>query len=447
MVTIVKLILKQYYRCSKAEYSDSEASVSSTADTGSVGNSDSGSSVLSWTSTARHIRRRQIDEILDSLPFFFGSMLDDPDLQTQLLAEPGDAFLVSYPLIKNDAEHRCTAYRKWHLVILEPNEIIFKIKVIYRQKFLRIASERNTLLLNFINDRHLKMINRPWIIRQDQITPKMPIVTQQAFPIDEGVFALGKIEQKTLNFDALRRIPVIELLITDCTHDEISCLLAEAQRRKRFGSVRIWRLWGICEYNGGAVSLILEDIVYGSVAEYVRVGLREYSQLCQFAVQIAEGLRYLEKYGFIHRRLTVDACMLTYDYNVKIAIYGLTAGELYPTTDDLKDVDRCRWIPPECLPHPDGPKRPYDSSAVVYSFGTVLWSMFHGAAMPYEDEQAANIIDRNYRSSQPLFIDNELVPEPMREVILRCWNNSESIRGRFRDLKWQLRKVRDNAAA
>lgn len=65
----------------------------------------------------------------------------------------------------------------------------------------------------------------------------MPIVTQQAFPIDEGVFALGKIEQKTLNFDALRRIPVIELLITDCTHDEISCLLAEAQRRKRFGSV------------------------------------------------------------------------------------------------------------------------------------------------------------------------------------------------------------------
>ncbi|VDM50475.1 unnamed protein product [Toxocara canis] len=402
-------------RCKNVEYSETSTSENSATSSNSTGNSDSGSSILSWASTSRRIRNRKIDELLDSLPFFFGSMLDDPDLQTQLLAEPGDTFLVSYPLIKEDAEHRCTAYRKWHLVILEPNEIIFKLKVVYRNKLLRIASERNTLLLNFINDRKLKLINRPWNIQPEQITPKMRIVPQQAFPINVGTFALGTIEQKTLNFDTLRRIPVMQLTITDCSDDEIGFLLCEAQRRKRFGSVRIWRLWGVCESDSG-VSLILEDIVYGSVAEYVRVGLREYSQLCQFAVQIAEGLRYLEKYSFVHRRLTLDVCMLTYDYNVKIAIYGLTAGELFPTTDDLKDVDRCRWIPPECLPHPDGPKRPYDSTAMVYSFGTVIWSMFHGAAMPYEDEQAANIIDRNFRASQPLFIEPELVPEPMREV-------------------------------
>ncbi|KHN86288.1 Tyrosine-protein kinase-like otk [Toxocara canis] len=420
----------QLHLCKNVEYSETSTSENSATSSNSTGNSDSGSSILSWASTSRRIRNRKIDELLDSLPFFFGSMLDDPDLQTQLLAEPGDTFLVSYPLIKEDAEHRCTAYRKWHLVILEPNEIIFKLKVVYRNKLLRIASERNTLLLNFINDRKLKLINRPWNIQPEQITPKMRIVPQQAFPINVGAFALGTIEQKTLNFDTLRRIPitpkmrivpqqafpinvgafalgtieqktlnfdtlrripVMQLTITDCSDDEIGFLLCEAQRRKRFGSVRIWRLWGVCESDSG-VSLILEDIVYGSVAEYVRVGLREYSQL----------------------------------------IYG---------------NDLLRWIPPECLPHPDGPKRPYDSTAMVYSFGTVIWSMFHGAAMPYEDEQAANIIDRNFRASQPLFIEPELVPEPMREVILRCWSEDELVRGRFRDIKWHLRKVRNCATA
>ncbi|VDK48243.1 unnamed protein product [Anisakis simplex] len=426
-------------------------SLTDDASSGTSGPSDSGSSILSWNETCERIKKRQIDELLDSLPFFFGSLLDDSDLQTQLLAEPGDAFLVSCPLMKEDAGCRSTAYRKWHLVILGRNEIIFKLKAVSNQYAFRMASDKNTLLMAFIDEHKLKMINRPWHITADQITPKMRIVPQQAFPINEGTFALGTIEQKTLNFDSLRRIPVIQLSVKNCTPNEISLLLCEADNRKRFGSVRIWRLWGICEsMNCDAVSLILEDIVYGCVAEYVRIGRRQYSQViiqlyrCNFDMF---RLRYLEKYSFIHRRLSLDVCMLTYDYNIKIAIYGLSAGELFATSDDLDDIDRCRWIPPECLQHPDGAERAYDASAMVYTFGTILWSMFHGASLPYEDELASNITDRNFRRSQPLFIDAELVPHPIKEVIQRCWNDDLTVRGLFRDVERQLRKIRDSAEA
>lgn len=66
-------------------------------------------------------------------------------------------------------------------------------------------------------------------------------------------------------------------------------------------------------------------------------------QLCNFAIQMAEGMRYLEKYSFIHRRMTFDICLLCYDYNIKIAVYGLTAGELCATSNDLTDIELCRW--------------------------------------------------------------------------------------------------------
>ncbi|VDK65601.1 unnamed protein product, partial [Gongylonema pulchrum] len=132
--------------------------------------------------------------------------------------------------------------------------------------------------------------------------------------------------------------------------------------------------------------MVLEDIVYGSVSEFVRTSLRPQTQLCKFAVHIVEGLRHLEKYGFIHRRLSIDVCLLTYNYNVKIAIYGLTPGELYPRADELEDVDCCRWLPPECLPDSNSTQRAaYGASGMIYSFGMILWSMFHGAALPFED--------------------------------------------------------------
>lgn len=42
---------------------------------------------------------------------------------------------------------------------------------------------------------------------------------------------------------------------------------------------RIWRLWGTCTYEPGNVSLILEDVTYGSVAEFVRTNFRPQDQV------------------------------------------------------------------------------------------------------------------------------------------------------------------------
>ncbi|KAM3723014.1 Hepatocyte growth factor receptor [Dirofilaria immitis] len=393
---------------------------------------------MSWIvpSTNVNQRMRHIEEILDSIPYFFNSMLDDSNLQKQLLVELGDCFLISCPKLKGEINTKSS----WYLLVLEPNRVILKIKIIYRQKTLKIWNEKDITLHQYIKMRLLKTIERPWEIIPEQLTEKMPNALYHAFPINEKTFPLGNLSQKILNFDHKRWISVIELNIIDCNNDELKCLIAEANKRRRFGSVRIWRLWGVCQHISGNVSLILEDIIYGSVADFVRTGPRPQDQLCKFAVHIADGLRNLEKYGFIHRRLSIDVCLLTYNYNVKIAIYGLTPGELYPTYLDLDDVDHCRWLPPECLPNLDSTPISYNASGMIYSFGIILWSIFHGGILPFEDEPADNIRNRQYRIQNPLYIEPELVPNKIRDVILSCCSENIAIRGRLKNIKIFLRK-------
>ncbi|KAL4003406.1 Protein tyrosine kinase family protein [Acanthocheilonema viteae] len=386
-------------------------------------------------STSVNQRMRRTEEILDSIPYFFNSMLDDNNLQRRLLVELDECFLISCPKLKEEVNPESN----WYLVILESNGIISKIKITYRDKTLKIWNDKNTTLRQYIEMRSLKTIERPWKIIPQQLTKKMAIIPYHGFPINDEIFPLGTLSQKTLNFDNKRWIPVIELNITDCSIDELKCLIAEAEKRRRFGSIRIWRLWGICQYGPENVSLVLEDIVYGSVADFVRTSLRPKDQQCKFAMQIADGLRNLEKYGFVHYRLSIDVCLLTYNYNVKIAIYGLSAGELYPTYVDLDSVDQCRWLPPECLPGSDGTPAPYNTSGMIYSFGIILWSMFHGGALPFEDEPAANIRNPQYRIQNPLYIEPELVPNEIRNAILSCCSEDIAIRGRLKTIKMYLR--------
>ncbi|TKR77848.1 hypothetical protein L596_018750 [Steinernema carpocapsae] len=379
----------------------SEESVESAAS--STDSHLSGGSSVAWgagPASGSH-RKRRIDEYLHSLPFYFSSWLDDLDLQTQLLANPRDAFLIAWP---RKPDERSPTYRKWHLVLLQKDEVMVKVKVIYWKKSFVISHDKAINLEEFIRSQGLRMVSRPWRMQPEQITNQLPITPNLAFPLDSNVFPLGRIAQRTMNFDVERRVPVMTLEISEMTPEEKVAITAEAERFRNFGSTRIWRLWGLVDTSETTMTLVLEDIFYGSVAEYIRSSRRGAQQLRNFAVHIAEGLRYIEKRGLVHRRLCLDVCLLTYQYNVKVALYGLSGEQLIAHDDNFEDVDRCRWVPADCLPvMDDGPHLPYDLSCTVHTFGTMLWSiragrahtmlwsMFHGAILPFEDEPAERI--------------------------------------------------------
>uniref|UniRef100_A0A7E4VDX8 Protein kinase domain-containing protein n=1 Tax=Panagrellus redivivus TaxID=6233 RepID=A0A7E4VDX8_PANRE len=401
-----------------------------------------------WIPYTANGRKKRIAEYLASLPYYFNTMLDDVDLQTQLLACPGEGFLIVCPRQEND---RSNTSRKWLLVFLANNETIVKVNITtYKRKFV-LAKERQTTLAQFIEEQEMRMIERPFFLSPDQITERMAITPSLPFPIYDGTFSLGILAQKTLNFDENRRIPCFELdcsLVDSTIQQEI---YDEARRMLTFGNVRTWRLWGIVFEQPTTLKLILEDIVFGSLTEYVRLGHRLNSQLKRFALQMAEGLRYCEKFDFVHYRLSLDAFLITYSYNIKLALYGFSDGELVSSDEAFDDIDRCRWLAPENLPAPILPDQsppadriPYDLPSMSYTYGTAIWALFHGGAFPHEDEPPENIRDRAYRYDNLPGIDENLMPKDAIEVCHRCWNKKPSARPRFKELKYTWRKVQDS---
>ncbi|KAE9555471.1 hypothetical protein FO519_001326 [Halicephalobus sp. NKZ332] len=399
-----------------------------------------------WLPSSANGKKQKIVNFLSTLPYFFETLLEDPDLITQLLARPGDGFLVTAPRTEND---RSTTHKKWLLVFLANNDTIIKVNIIYLDRKFVLAKERKNTMLQFIEDQDLKMIERPIFFSRKQITEKMPITPNLAFPIVEGTFPLGVLSQKTLSFDEDRKISCFEL---DCSHHDKNTkqnLFEEARKMINFGSRRIWRLWGIL-YEEDVLKFVLEDVVFGSLREFVRLSKAKESQLKKLSLQMAESLRYLEKFNFVHFRLSLDAFLLTFSYNIKLAVYGMDETKLISAEGGLDELDRHRWVPPESLPAPALPsgdipadRVPYNKEGMVYTFGSCLFSMFHRGVQPYEDEPPENVRDRAWRLENPPVPEAESMPKEMAHVCWRCWRKPAERPG-FKELKQRLRKLQDS---
>ncbi|VDM51938.1 unnamed protein product [Angiostrongylus costaricensis] len=84
----------------------------------------------------------------------------------------------------------------------------------------------------------------------------------------------------------------------------------------------------------------------------------------------------------------------------QVVVIGLSTG-VVPKRVYLDDVERCRWIPWECLAGDDGVEpRPYDEKAVIWTLATMIWSMFHRVA-------AIMLDGKGKKTKYPLCTEND----------------------------------------
>ncbi|CAD5231106.1 unnamed protein product [Bursaphelenchus xylophilus] len=397
-----------------------------------------------WSAKTYSQRKRRIDEGLHSYLFFFGTLLDDETLHTQLLADQGDCFLITAP--RSADYEKYGTHRKWLLVFLANDHVIIKAQVTFLSKHFVMLKDRKVRLEEFIRSQNLRPIERPTVFDSFQIQPKLPIIPALSFPIAPEIFPLGLLSQKTACFDSKRGLPVMCMNINTENEDVINHIRNETERMLIFGNERIWRLWGICSPCSTECTLVLEDIVYGSLAAYVRKHWDK-DQLLRFSLQTCDALRYLEKMNFVHHQLDLDCLMLTYDHNIKLAIYGLLPDELLPLETGCHSLDKIRWSPWECLPEPISTPtgqgnlagEQYSFTGMVYTFGSMVWSMCHGGMLPFENEKPENIKSKAFRMENSLEIEENLTPNKLESVITKCWSRKPSHRPSFKDLKHQLR--------
>ena len=137
--------------------------------------------------------------------------------------------------------------------------------------------------------------------------------------------------------------------------------------------------------NAEYIFIVMEYIRGGSLADYMKDNNYNFSEkrAAELIYQIADGLKYLHKYGIIHRDLKPDNIMMTESSEkgqIKIMDFGLSKilGKKEKSVDGFGTLT---FVSPEVLI-----RKPYNKEVDIWSVGVILYMMLSGD-LPFDDEE------------------------------------------------------------
>ncbi|XP_068445642.1 tyrosine-protein kinase JAK1 [Clinocottus analis] len=211
---------------------------------------------------------------------------------------------------------------------------------------------------------------------------------------------------------------------------------------------------GICQEEGGqAIKLIMEYLPLGSLKEYLprNKSKTSLSTLLSYSVQICKGMDYLGSRNYIHRDLAARNVLVENERTVKIADFGLTKSikdnEGYYTVKD-ENVSPVFWYAPECLT-----QCKFYLASDVWSFGVTMYELitycdpsktpmllfFDMIGLSRGQTTIIRLIKvlmEGKRLPHP-----EGCPEPVYELMRRCWETAPDLRITFKRLVEDLTKM------
>jgi serine/threonine protein kinase len=191
--------------------------------------------------------------------------------------------------------------------------------------------------------------------------------------------------------------------------------------------------------------LVMEYMELGSLLSYLRVHKHRMMQdviipLKKFALDVMDGMEYLESKKIVHRDLAARNILVANENEVKISDFGLA--------HVIKEGDYYRMRTQQCLPlrwyAPESIMRcTFTHKSDVWSAGVVLWEMYsYGKDVVYpEVEHDYDLLQRledGIRLECP-----ENCPLEVYKIMLSCWKKSPDQRPSFQDLQTQIIALND----
>ncbi|KAL3289724.1 hypothetical protein HHI36_023122 [Cryptolaemus montrouzieri] len=274
--------------------------------------------------------------------------------------------------------------------------------------------------------------------------------------LGEGAFGkVVKAEAHGLLKSGMNCVVAVKMLKEGHTDNEMMDLVSEMEMMKMIGKhINIINLLGCCTQNG-PLFVIVEFAPHGNLRDFLRqhrpssgyepaIGMVEKEKktltqkdLVSFAYQVAKGMEYLASRRCIHRDLAARNVLVSDDYILKIADFGLArdihCNDYYrKTTDGRLPV---KWMAPEALFH-----RVYTTKSDVWSYGILLWEIMTLGGTPYPSvpsvEKLFQLLRNGHRMEKPPCCSLEIYLL-MRE----CWSYQPNERPTFSELVDDLDRI------
>ncbi|XP_034002938.1 megakaryocyte-associated tyrosine-protein kinase isoform X2 [Trematomus bernacchii] len=192
------------------------------------------------------------------------------------------------------------------------------------------------------------------------------------------------------------------------------------------------RLLGVMLHKG--LHIVTELMAKGNLVNFLRTRGRSVVnsvQLLHFALDVCEGMEYLESKKLIHRDLAARNVLVSDDCVAKVSDFGLTKVVSKAKSDNAKLP--VKWTAPEALK-----KEKFSTKSDVWSYGVLLWEIFSYGRQPYPKmslKEVKDTVEGGYRMEAP-----EDCPPALYSLMRLCWEQEPRRRPAFNKLREKLER-------
>ncbi|XP_046145160.1 activated Cdc42 kinase-like isoform X2 [Osmia bicornis bicornis] len=278
--------------------------------------------------------------------------------------------------------------------------------------------------------------------RQDR--PPIRVPNKHMIPADAiivnkelGTGEFGVVQQGVWTNDGERIQVAIKCLSRERMQNNPIEFLKEAAIMHAIDHEHIVRLYGVV-LDTNSLMLVTELAPLRSLLECLKEPSLRASfpvlSLCDFAVQIADGMQYLEVKRLIHRDLAARNILVFSKNKVKISDFGLSRAlgvgkDYYQTNFNVNLKLPIAWCAPECISY-----LKFTSASDVWAYGVTLWEMFSYGFQPWAALTGHQILEAIDEPNFQRLEQPECCPKDYFALMQQCWQHEPSKRPKFSEL-------------
>ncbi|XP_071201063.1 megakaryocyte-associated tyrosine-protein kinase-like isoform X2 [Salvelinus alpinus] len=358
--------------------------------------------------SATNMREREaicVDPSLSLMPWFHGK-ISGPEAVSKLLPVEDGLFLVRESIRHHGDYVLCVSY----------SSQVIHYRVIYQDSKLTIDNTQyfyNLLdMIEFYSKSKGAIVTKLLKPKEKEGTKSAELELSKT--VYEGDYMGQKVAVKNIKCD-----------VTAQAFLEETTVMTKLQHKN------LVRLLGVILHNG--LHIVTELMAKGNLENFLRTRGRyviSTDQLLRFALDVCEGMEYLESKRLVHRDLAARNILVSNEGVAKVSDFGLTKLDCKASDNAKLPV---KWTAPEALK-----KEKFSTRSDVWSYGVLLWETFSYGRQPYPEmclKEVKELVEQGYRMEAP-----EECPPGVYALMRCCWEAEPRKRPSFQKLQEKLER-------